>query len=790
VFSLFWPVWVTLASPVSDAGTGVIEATVHADLRTIEGVLTLSDDLDTRLVDPLALLPEPEDDRTLFRTYPGAPHHGRVDFERQPDGRWSFRAHLPRRFGATGATRHGLFANGAWYPQPVTEAAVTEALPPDWGIPVVDWEVTLTLPERATGALGDQVGGGTLTWSGRAERVPLAVTRRGVLTEIGSDDARLSCLTRGKPRRVLVTELTKQLAIAAEHSPALEGACVEAPLRRRLVRSGPGLAYVSDRAFRLTPPLQRFHRVAVTRGVLQSLLPEPDPFLRELQAAEISTAHADALKGADADTLLRKLQWLPSINILLSSRRMPFYSEILELPHPGDPLRDDLLEILDPHTPGTVVMAQLQDTFGPQARIETAPEAWLSAWRVPYPEQDYLLEVDKRAQTATVTRIAPADAPSETVVLSIDGERHTWVAGSPDPEDPTSDPDDQHTFSLPEEARRITLDPDRHLGQLSRVGDAWPQRYQVTLAMGVSTINLTQLRLLGAGWMTLRKQDDTRNLWIGSIYNGFNDLVGTRLRYLRKAGPLQDGYSRPHVFGVAVENSVLNPRFAETDGFKLGVGGSLSYAWDTRISGHFPLRGQRIGVYGGGGYVPGTDAFWSDAGARAVGVVSPHPRHALAAETSVAVARSSVAHRLLSMGGAGAMTSLPALPACPNPDEDGNRQPCQVLATQRALIATEYRWAPLRNASVPMLLAWGNELQLSGGLEAIAARVRGEPAYAAGVTAGISGVGDILGADPTLMGVTLGWPLWWQGIRDPDRTPFPGTNVPLPEIYLRWSQAF
>ena len=768
MIALCWPLLVAF-SLSAEAATIAIDATVGDDLRTIEGVMTFSDGLDQTLVDPLALLPDPTDDRTLFRTYPGAPDHGRVVYTEQDDGTWSFRTRLPRRFGALGATAHGLFANGGWYPQALTSE----------GVPVVDWEVRVTLPERGTGALGDQIGTGTLTWTGRAERVSLAVTRRGVVTEITAGSAHLRCLTRGKPRPVLVAELTKQLALATEGLPHVDGACVEAPLRRRLVRSGPQLAYISDRAFRLTPPLQRFHRVAVTRGVLQSLLPSPDPFTRDLEAAEISIDHALALKGADADTLLRKLQWLPSINALLSSRRMPFYSETLELTHPGDPLRDDLLEILDPHTPGTVVMAQIQDTFGPDATAAEVPDDWLRAWRVPYPEQDYRLDVDKRAGEATVTRLAPEDAPAETVVLSIDGERVSWVSkGGP------------HTVELPESPGKIVLDPDGHLGQISRVGDAWPQRYQVTLAMGVSTLNLTQLRLLGAGWMTLRRRDDTHNLWIGSLYNGFNDLIGTRIRYLRKEGPLKDGYARPHVFGIAAQSSILNPRFSDTDGLKTAVGGSLSYAWDTRVSGQFPLRGQRVGVYGGGGYVPGTDAFWTDAGARAVGVVSPHPRHAFAAETSVAIATSSVQHRLLSMGGAGAMTSLPALPACPNPDENGEPQPCQDLATQRALLSTEYRWAPLRNASVPLLLAWGSELQLTGGLEAVAARIRGEPAYAAGVTVGVTGVGDILGADPTMMGFTLGWPVWWQGIRDPDRTVLPGTDIRLPEIYLRWSQAF
>ena len=750
------------------AATVEIEATVQDDLRTIEGTIAVSDGLDKHLIDPLGLLPEPPDDLNLFRTYPGAPSHGIVDFERVEDGKWSFKTRLPRRYGATGTTRKGLFANGAWYPQPLVPG----------GVPVVEWTVTVSLPEGVTAALGDQVGTDSLTWTGEAERVSLAAVRRGRVETLAGEGYRVELLTRGKPRKVLIKELNKQLALTAGDT-RLEGAVVEASMRRRLVRPGAGLAYVSDRSFRLTPPLQRFHRVAVTRGILQSMLPESDPFERELAAAQRSKVHAKILKGTDADTLLRKFQWVPTVNYILSSRRMPFYSEILELPHPGDPVRDDLLEILDPHTAGTVIVAQIEDTFGADATRDDVPEAWLDAWKVAYPVQNYRLTVDKKAKTVTVEREAPADAPVETVTVAIDGEQYTWTADS-----------GEHTFTLPEAPRRVVLDPSRHLGQQSRVGDAWPQRYQITLAAGVSTINLTQLRLHGTGWMTLRRVDDTHNRWIGSLYNSFNDLVGTRLTYRRKEGPLKDGFSRPHGFGITAETSLLNTRFADTDGLKVAVGSSLSYAWDTRVSGDFPLRGQRLSVHGGGGIVPGTEDFWTNAGTRAMGLVSPHPRHAFAAEGSLSIARSSVPHRLLSMGGAGSMTSLPALAACPNVDDDGERLPCQELATHRALIATEYRWAPLRNMSIPLLLAWGSELQLTGGLEAVAAQVKGEPAYAAGVTAGITGVGDVLGADSSMMGLTFGWPLWWQGIRDPDRTTLPGTSIRLPEIYLRWSQAF
>src|SRR5690606_9753848 len=136
------------------------------------------------------------------------------------------------------------------------------------------------------------------------------------------------------------------------------GVIVEAPLRRRLTYAGPGLAYVSDRAFRLTPGFQRYHRVPVLRGVVAALLAEPDPFERELAAAALTRHRADALGAGSARGLLGAFAWIPQIDALLSSRRMAFYGEILGTTHPTDPVRDDLVEVLDPHTPGAVVVAQ------------------------------------------------------------------------------------------------------------------------------------------------------------------------------------------------------------------------------------------------------------------------------------------------------------------------------------------------------------------------------------------------------------------------------------------------
>ena len=127
------------------------------------------------LVDPLAALPDPADDRTLLRTFPGAPSHGQIAWESVGPDRWRFTTSLPRRYGDLGWTREGLMANGGWYPQPVR---------PDDPLPVFEWTVTLNLPADASGAVGNVAGTDQLLWRGVTERVSIGVLRRGRITRL------------------------------------------------------------------------------------------------------------------------------------------------------------------------------------------------------------------------------------------------------------------------------------------------------------------------------------------------------------------------------------------------------------------------------------------------------------------------------------------------------------------------------------------------------------------------------------------------------------------------------
>lgn len=742
-----------------------IVAEVDADLRTIRGTMTVP--AGARLVDPLALLPDPKDDLQGMRTFPGAASHGQITWSAAADGTLSFETRLPRRYGTIGATGHGLFASGGWYPQPAD-------------LPIAAWDVTVALPPGTGGALGDVADTDVLHWVGTGERAGLAVVRRPTFTPLDAGPSDVLLLAQGHPPRVLVRELGAQLALMPT---ALSGIVVRAPLRRRLTGHAPGLAFVSDRAFRLTPGLAFVHRKAVARGIAAAFVSPADPFDRELAAAALGEVQAERLRGLDADRLLGLFRWVPQVDALLSSERMAFYGEILDRPWPTDPVKDDLVEILAPHAPGTAVLMELDDTFGPGtgqrvgealARGDTVREALVAAgidpvfldpWRSAPAPQDYLLHTGDGAPA--VERIG--SARPETLVVRIDGVDHPLRLAP-------------GTTALPDDARQIVLDPSLHTDQTSRRGDTWPARYSWTASGWIETVNLSQLQLYASGTLTLRRQYDTRNLWLGSVSNSRSDLVSVDVGFVRKEGPLLDGWTRPHRFRVDLGASVLNPGFADTDGVRVALDSVLSWARDDRVSSDFPVRGRRLSAAVSGGGIPATPSSWVGANVAAIGVGSFHPRFAVAARATAAVARSPLPHRLLILGGAGAMRSIPALPACPAVDGDGEPTPCLAVATERAVFATELRWAPIRGVSLPMILAWGSELQLTGGLEAMSARVDGELAWATGVTAGVFALGDVLGIDASGVGLTAAWPLAVQRV--------PVERSAVPELYLRFAQAF
>ncbi len=576
--------------------------------------------------------------------------------------------------------------------------------------------------------------------------------------------------------------------------------------------AGAGLAYLSDRTGRVTPGFQRLHAPATLAALASASSPEADPWERALTGALLDVEVRARLAARARFDLVGVTKWIPAVDAALYDQEMAFLGELFRRVHPTDRVRDDLTERFTvagrpPPAPAAAVVAATADLVGedvvravardvawgrrpseafaragvPSALEAHGVDAGLLAGEPRLPSggaQD--LELRLRDGAATITRVAPADALAEPVVLRVDGVDRTVVL-------PPGTGEVRVDLDGP--ARRVVLDPERHIAQVSRLGDALPARWRWTLTGQISGINLSEGFVSAFAVLGLQRSDDTRNrvrLW---LFTNQRDHLRGRLTYTRFEGPILRGATRRHALSVGAEIAWLNPRFADNLGARWAVGGSAAWTWDNQIYSLFPLRGLRVALGGAAGMAPETgDAYASVTGA--VSVLAPaHPRLVLATRVDGGLAWSRLPARQLRFGGPGGVRGLPD----------------DLLQTDRQLVVgAELRAVLLRGASVNLLgLTWAHELQLTLGVDAGlgragigsgAAGVEGAPpsdgapadprtVAALGAVAGVGVTVDNLGMPPAAIHVQLGLPVATRGV------PWPDGRRPV-QVLVSWAQAF
>jgi hypothetical protein len=744
-----------LLSLASSAASLSIDAVVDADLEHLRG--TLIGESGLSYTDPLALLPQPLDDLSFSRTYHSAADLGSLRWTEE-DGELVFETRLPKRYGAVGVENGALWANGAWYPQPSGQA---DGEGEDES--VHDWTVTLTLPPGSVGVINGVAGQGTLCWSGQAERLSIAVFDGGELRDLAPG---VQLLSRGleRPRRnEQLAQLSTLLPTGSRHTVA-----VEAPMFRRLVRTGPGVLYLSDMAWRTPKSLWRFHNRAVLQGLIQAAVDHPSRVLQELYAAALAPTLEEELSSNTADQFLRWGAFLPLVDMLLYSGRVPFHAELFGEVYPGDPLRDDLGQLYSERPAGQVLVAKIDDAEGEGTALRWAEQcleeqclehqgsstlkAALSPWIGPWPDQDYQLSVTPQdgGTLVEIQRLTEPNAALEVVTLDIDGERQSYESGvGPG----------QHQFLLVERPKRVALDPDKHLLQQDLSGDVWPARWTAVGTVAPQTYNLSERILVGYGVLRLRKRYDTHNLYMLSASTDAQDALSARATYVRYFGPLQDRRLRAQRVSVWAGGSWLSSNYRETVAGRYALEMGISAVQDTRVDWRFPIQGHRIATAADLGVVPESDQRWSSGSVSLSGVRAVHPRVVFGGALSGGVALGEVQHRLLSLGGA--MSSLP---------------PGLIVGQRRAVAAGELRILAFKNLSVPLAwLYWLDEVQITTGLEVgavgQASVMQGgeidtltSQAQALGCTGSVLLTLDGLGAIPWTVGAMLGVPLWSEGL--------------------------
>jgi hypothetical protein len=765
-----------IAPQLAHATSVVVEARVRADLQSIVGEIIVTDAAGLRFVDALSRLPVPDDDVLLRRTFPFATEQGWVDIRERGPGRYAFVALLPRRYGASGMVPgHGLFANGLWHPQPTRAGAPV----------VVDWAVRLQLPPGTTGVLNGSVGEGTLDWAGTAERLSLAVVPGGRVTTLDTDTGRTRIVDHGPPRDRRDERLRSIVDTVWPLSSPVDLVIVEAPLRRRLVRSGPGVLFVSDRALRLSAGLWQFHIAALQRGVLEAALDIVEPWPRALAAAALAAARAP---DTDLREQLGWVSWIPEVDSLLYDGRLPFYEDAFGEVWPPDPVPDDLAEVLIRSTPAQAITRRLDARYGEGTAERLAgalvggaaladalprvgvPADVVDSWR-PWPEAQSLSVAvtprDGGGAVVQVTRDAPPSVPGEPITLDVDGERIVWDA----PAGPGVFIHD--AAATPE---RVAVDPIGSVHQPTRSDDRWPRPLTMTAAFFPYELNLRGGGLSAAAWLSVRRQYSTRWRFDASVQTSPEDIIGGTVGAVRYLGPLQDRRNRPLRLSFGAGPSLLDPDFRPVADRAVSIDGYAGLAWDTRVDRLSPRRGHRLYVGGSGGVVPGQTA-WSRVGGSGILILPIGGRIAVASRAGAAVASGDVAHRLLQLGGSGNVQGL---------------RPDTAVGTARVTGVTELRWQALRHASIPMPLMWLSDLQLHGGVEAGALQATSDDCGATtdacwrsalGWSGGVLGTADVLGARPTSLGIWLAAPVWVS-----DDT-LESTERPL-QVYLRLTQSF
>ena len=764
-FAIFISVAVGGVSAPTAPITVHLKAKVSSDLATITGTFVTEDHPGLRWVDLLSRLPEPKSDRVQQRTFTHLPEAGLVRMEDAPsvDRPSHFHTILPRRFGAVGLVPgRGIFANGLWHPHPVIDGRLA----------VVEWVVEIELPAGTLGVLNGQYAQGVVSWSGQADRLSLAVIPRARVQEFEIRPGVNFALIDQGPKRTTRDVRTVGIAMTGVNMDEVASfVVIETPMRRRLIRNGPHTLFMSDRALRVTPPDWQTHIPTVRTGLQTAALDIPDPWVRGLVGGVLRNAVFEIPKARD---LVLWRSWWPSIDSYLYDGRIAFNQETFSEGWRSDAIADDPLEIQEAPSPATTVAAKLTGLYGEQAlntwatalakgaTVEQASNLaqlsadMVSAWRHHPQHSDVSVTVEPATGgwAVRITRYAQPNTPSEPITFELDGETRVWTTGV--------GPDSLEIIRQ-RRPKKVWVDPNLAVYQADRSNDVWPRPWNVTIAANWAEFNFQEEQLTANLFLIGRQLHTSR--WVHYLMASTNPIESATFRYNigYGFGRLTDRRNRIYRLSIGPGIAWLNPDFRVLDSGKNAIDLRAAFRVDTRDNYPLSMKGYRLATDVSYGRIPGRDEDWFSSGFDGILLSRLSPDLVFANQIKLGATTSAVPHRMLTLGGGQGVQGLPI---------------DQKLGNQRAVSATELRFTPVRNASIPMWLWWVSSLQLSGGLEAGIV----DETTAIGWTAGIAACVDFWGQQGYLFGLwaanTIHDTRW--SLSPPERT----------QLYLRLEQSF
>lgn len=571
--------------------------------------------------------------------------------------RIEYRVRVPERYGPFGHVDNQLTLDGGFLPRPPPQSVsgFVERSPPG----AIDWDLTLSW--EGEGELQAYINGESirlsrnpvqrsgrrsprvslvaadefkiLDFEGRGSRVRLAHRRSRPPPSGQADVVDLSAIDPVGQAAATAAAVLRFLANRFQVKRPVT-LVVEAPLRRDIAISAPGMLLLSDRAFELSP-LERFlrvHRVAFARMVAASFLrqvaPSQEPVhrrdrVRDLLAIHLSEIWEQATYGGQEGIreILGPGRFIAAVEDVIRSPQIPFQSSWFRVVDDTDRFRDRLSLFSHDHPNGRIWREKLLDRLGEerlsqvvdrvvsgeatfvQALGQAAPQgdvlSYLAQWDEGSPEANYKLldvrevrgglEVDVAREGARilhepVTVVALGDQRRSAVWDAPGGRATLRIHGAKSGDEIVVDPNYrlvESDLGEPVNARFDNQSNHRWRALLRGFGfDVNSATGRVNTALAASLVRAQDIQ----DSVSIRAYDRERTL-------------GGQIQWWRGLGPKVRANQRRYGLGAGLGASWLKP--TSLDPGALGLYLSMSAADSTTLSSTAPRSGHLYSLSAG-----------------------------------------------------------------------------------------------------------------------------------------------------------------------------------------------
>ncbi|MGC6508923.1 MAG: hypothetical protein ACON4U_10930 [Myxococcota bacterium] len=425
----------------------ILHAQYEPDGHQIKGTLTSNE---TAWLTPLNSLTVPNVQWLVERSFPFEINHGQITLSENTEI-LGFDTKLPQRWDLAGWDHSGLYMNGLWHPQ-FTE--YREEL----------WTVQINVPDDYWVVLNGQISKGDTTWTGQAHVHDLTILPNIEVYDTGqhiivsahsavNQAERLEfCLSKSYPKTTVVV----------------------APMHHRLAVAGQDQVWLSAHALEGDLELWKTHCDTVDRTFQAVHSPENTHWKRQLDGY-IRTQPALKLEPQ-----LETFKWLPQIDFLLYSGRLPYQSDIFNreplylVPNWADayPQQYPLTNVYH-HLMRTLTIEELQRLkeetipLEPQLRSMNIPEKQLEIWQSePKMHNFFIRRKDRRPWLFYEgDQVTPFHFP---IKVRIDGIEHDIQV------------DHLEKGVMLPNGDSYWIDPDETFYQTNRMDDQYPTKWHIT----------------------------------------------------------------------------------------------------------------------------------------------------------------------------------------------------------------------------------------------------------------------------------------------------------------------